>query len=204
MKAFLTWVAKVIGTAISLVMVVTLLPYTTDLANLIMPDITSAAERTAGELSHSLMQSRRLETIRINDTGVVSNDFDIAGIYVGGVKFDYQYNASFGIDLEKVQMIVNGKKITFVLPQPELIMDELVPSNIARRDILVNISDSDYEKIKENEKLECRKHYLTGGDRANLLWDKTKSEFANMIEPWLTKVDSRLTFEYAFQNTPET
>lgn len=196
MKAFFAWIAKVVGAAIALALVVTLLPYTTDLANLIMPDITSAAERTAGEISHSLSQSRRLETIRVNDEGTVSNDFDIGGVYVGGVKFDYQYNASFGIDLEKVQMIVNGSRITFLLPQPELIMDELIPSNIARRDFLVNISDSDYEKMKENEKLLCRDRYLTG-DRSGQLWEATRSAFADTVESWLTSVDPRLTFEYA-------
>lgn len=198
MKAVFAWIAKVVGAAIALALVVTLLPYTTDLANLIMPDITSAAERTAGEISHSLTQSRRLETIRVSDEGTCSNDFDIAGVYVGGVKFDYQYNASFGIDLEKVQMIVNGSRITFVLPQPELIMDELIPSNIARRDFLVNISDKDYEKIKENEKLHCRERYLTG-DRADQLWDAAKAAFAETVESWLTSVDPRLTFEYAAQ-----
>lgn len=196
MKAFFAWIAKVVGAAIALALVVTLLPYTTDLANLIMPDITSAAERTAGEISHSLSQSRRLETIRVNDEGTVSNDFDIGGVYVGGVKFDYQYNASFGIDLEKVQMIVNGSRITFLLPQPELIMDELIPGNIARRDFLVNISDSDYEKMKENEKLLCRDRYLTG-DRSGQLWEATRSAFADTVESWLTSVDPRLTFEYA-------
>lgn len=196
MKAFFAWIAKVVGAAIALALVVTLLPYTTDLANLIMPDITSAAERTAGEISRSLSQSRRLETIRVSDEGTVSNDFDIAGVYVGGVKFDYQYNASFGIDLEKVQMIVNGSRITFLLPQPELIMDELIPGNIARREFLVDISDSDYEKMKENEKLICRERYLTG-DRSGQLWEATRSAFADTVESWLTSVDSRLTFEYA-------
>ena len=197
MKAIFAWIAKVVGAAIALVLVITLLPYTTDLANLIMPDITSAAERTAGEISHNLSQSRRLESIRITDEGTCSNDFDVAGVYVGGVKFDYQYNASFGIDLEKVKMIVNGSRITFILPEPELIMDEIIPSNVARRDFLVNISDSDYEKIRLNEKLACRAKYLPGGERADQLWDATKNAFADTIEPWLSMVDSRLTFEYA-------
>lgn len=196
MKAFLKWIARIVGAALSLVLVVALLPYTTDLVNLILPDVSSAAERTAGELSHSLERSHRLETIRIADEGTVSNDFDIAGIYVGGLTFDYEYSASFGIDLSAVQMIVSGSRITFVLPEPELILDAITISNPQRRTFLVDIKDSDYENFREKERLLCRERYLTG-DRSAQLWDATVQAFAETVEPWLNNVDSRLTFEYA-------
>ena len=196
MKAILRWIAGVIGTIIALAATIVLLPYAGDIVNKIMPDVTSAAERTAGVISSKLSESARLESITVTESGTVNHDLSLAGISVGGVTFDYDYTASFGIDLKRVQMVVSGSKIVFMLPQPELILDDLVPRNISRKDTLVIISDDDYEALLERERLACRARYLSG-DRQQELWDATVRVMQSTIEVWLTNVDDRLSFEYA-------
>ena len=196
MKAILRWIAGVIGTIIALAATIVLLPYAGDIVNKIMPDVTSAAERTAGVISSKLSESARLESITVTESGTVNHDLSLAGISVGGVTFDYDYTASFGIDLKRVQMVVSGSKIVFMLPQPELILDDLVPHNISRKDTLVIISDDDYEALLERERLACRARYLSG-DRQQELWDATVRVMQSTIEVWLTNVDDRLSFEYA-------
>ncbi|MBE5796376.1 MAG: hypothetical protein E7327_03250 [Clostridiales bacterium] len=196
MKAILRWIAGVIGTIIALAATIVLLPYAGDIVNKIMPDVTSAAERTAGVISSKLSESARLESITVTESGTVNHDLSLAGISVGGVTFDYDYTASFGIDLKRVQMVVSGSKIVFMLPQPELILDDLVPRNISRKDTLVIISDEDYEALLERERLACRARYLSG-DRQQELWDATVRVMQSTVEVWLTNVDDRLSFEYA-------
>lgn len=196
MKAILRWIAGVIGTIIALAATIVLLPYAGDIVNKVMPDVTSAAERTAGVISSKLSESARLESITVSESGTVNHDLSLAGISVGGVTFDYDYTASFGIDLKRVQMVVSGNKIVFMLPQPELILDDLVPRNISRKDTLVIISDDDYEALIERERLACRARYLSG-DRQQELWDATVRVMQSTVEVWLTNVDDRLSFEYA-------
>lgn len=196
MKAVLGWIARVLGTVIALVATIVLLPYGSDLVNYVMPDVTSAAERTAAVISSKLTESARLETVYFTESGTVKHDLTLGGVSVGGLTFDYEYNASFGIDLSKVQMIVNGSRIVFLLPQPELILDSINPYNISRRDTLVIISDDDYEGLVERERLVCREKYLTG-EKSQELWDSAVKAMQNTFGLWLTEIDDRLTFEYA-------
>lgn len=196
MKAFFRWIARIVGSVIALVLTVVLLPYASDLVNRIMPDVTSSAHRTAAIISTKLTETARLESIHVTEEGTVDHDLTLAGVSVGGVTFDYTYEASFGIDLSKVQMIVNGNRIVFLLPEPELILDTLNPDNVSRRDTLVIISDDDYEALKERERLTCRDRFLSS-ERAREIWDSTVRAMQQTIEVWLTEVDSRLTFEYA-------
>lgn len=196
MKAILRWIARVAGTIIALVMTIVLLPYAGDLVNRVMPDVTSAAERTAAVLSTKMAESTRLETIFITEEGTVEHDLTLAGISVGGVTFDYEYAASFGIDLSRVKMIVSGSRVVLLLPQPELILDSLTPSNVSRRDTLVIISDDDYEALKEKELLICRERYLTG-EKSQEIWDSAVKAMQSTIQVWMTEIDERLTFEYA-------
>ena len=196
MKSILKWVAGIVGTALSLVLVIVLLPYAADLAEKVMPGIEAAAQRTAGELRHSMTNSRRLETIRVSDTDVVSNEFEIAGVVWGGISFRYEYKASYGIDLAKVELLVSGSTITMLLPEPELILDELVPSDVSRDDFWVRITDAEYERIMEREKLLCRDRYLSG-DRREELWSATMQAMSETVSTWLTTIDPRITIEYA-------
>ncbi len=196
MKAFFRWIARIIGTVIALVLTVVLLPYASDLINRIMPDVTSSAQRTAAVISTKLAEKARLESIHVTEEGTVDHDLTLAGVSVGGVTFDYTYEASFGIDLSQVQMIVSGSKIVFLIPEPELILDSLTPRNVSRRDTLVIISDNDYESLKERELLICRDRFLSG-ERADEIWDSAVHAMQQTIEIWLTELDERLTFEYA-------
>ena len=196
MKAFLGWIAKVLGSAVALVTAIVLLPYAGDLANYIMPDVTSSAERTAAILSSKMTEKTRLESIFVTETGTVKHDLQPLGFSVGGVTFDYTYSASFGIDLSRVKMIVNGSRVVFLLPQPELILDSLDPSNVSRKDTLVFISDDDYEGLVERERIKCRERYLSGAN-AQQVWDSAVKAMQNSIELWLIEADDRLSFEYA-------
>lgn len=202
MKAILKWLAGVVGTVIALVATIALLPYGSDLVNAIMPDVTSAAERTAAVLSSKMVEKTRLESIFVTETGTVNHEFVLYSVSMGNVTFDYEYSASFGIDLSKVQMIVSGGRIVFLLPEPELILDSLDTSNNSVRAPLVHISNEDFNGLVEQERIRCRERY-TSGEKRQELWDASVRAMQNTVEMWLTEVDSRLTFEYALLETED-
>lgn len=197
MKAFLRWLGKIIGSVVTILLVIILFPHISKLAAELMPDESGAAIRTSAILASKLENSARLETLVVEEDGVLS--YDIQAAFIGSVatiNASYKYEASFGIDLSKVELQITGNTITFILPSPEVLQDTLTPNEVYRDDFWYpGFSDDDYEKMMENERLARRAYYLSGEQEARL-WDSTVAAFEQTIASWMQDVNTNLTFQF--------
>lgn len=204
MKGFLRWLAKIVGSAVTIVLVIVLFPHISRFASKLMPNEAGAAIKTSAILADKLESSARLETLRVEADGVLNYDIQAAFIgSVANINATYKYEASFGIDLRKVVLQTAGNEITFILPEPEVLQDSLTPNEIYRDDFWYpGFSDADYEKLMEDERLACRNAYLSG-ENAEQLWNATVSVFTDTISAWLKNSNADLTFRYERANTPD-
>lgn len=203
MKAFFRWLGRVIGGALTIVLVLILFPYLSKLAAKVMPDESGAAIRTSAILVSKLENSTRLETLKVEEDGVLS--YDIQAAFIGSVatiNAKYRYEGSFGIDLRKVELRVNGDTITFVLPHPEVLQDSLTPEDVFRDDFWYpGFSDDDYEKLMENERLARREFYLSGDQEAHL-WDSSVTAFEQTIAAWMEEIKANISIKYERAEIP--
>ena len=161
MKRFLKWLGKVVGTALSLVLVIIMLPYATKWIGKLLPDGSRNAITVSAVLSRQMEASSRLETAKIEDEGVISSSVD--ALFIGQVQnvvIQYRYEASMGIDLKKVKMQILGNVLTLELPPVEVLADSLTPLNVERNDFWFPLSEERRMKLLEDERLKCRAHYL--------------------------------------------
>ncbi len=197
MKKVFHWLARVIGNAITIVLIIVLLPYAAQIAAKYLPDESGAAIKASTVLSSKLEKSARLETMIALDTGVIHYDIQAALLgTVAEINISYEYAASFGIDLSQVQMRVKAQEITFLLPDVVVLQDNLTPTESYREDFWYpGFSDDDYQRLIQNERLARRAAYLTG-EMEQTLWDTTVSVFEDTVAEWLKGVNTNLTFKY--------
>ena len=197
MRAFVRWLGRIIGSALTIVLVIILFPHLSRLAAKFMPDESGAAIKASAILAEKLEQSSRLETLRVSADGVLNYDIQAAFIgSVANINASYCYDASFGIDLQKVQMQASGNELTFYLPETEVLLDSLTPSEVYRDDFWYpGFSDQDYENLLENERLLCRERYLSG-EYEETLWQASVEAFEKTISPWISNIQSQLVFRY--------
>lgn len=197
MRAFFRWLAKIIGSALTVILVVVLFPYVSRLAARLLPDESGAAIRASAVLATKLENSARLETLKVEEDGVLN--YDIRAAFIGSVaqvNVSYKYEASFGIDLNEVTIQASGNELVFTLPQPVLIQDVLTPSEVYQDDFWYKgFTLKDYENLLESERLARREEYLSG-DASAQLWDATIEAFEKTIAAWLKDVNSSLTLTY--------
>lgn len=195
MKGILRWFAKVVTSAIILVLVFVMLPYAVKIAAKLMPDESGAAIKASAVIAAKLENSARLETLRVEEEGVLNYDVKPAFLpTVAEITAKYKYEASFGVDLSKVTIQLDGDHMTFVLPPFELIQDSITPTEIYRDDYWFPwIKDEKYEKLFEDERVARRSIYLSG-EKQPLLWEATVEAFEKTIAPWMQSLDSQLTF----------
>lgn len=198
MKALLRWLAKILGSALTVILIVILFPYVSRWAERLLPDESGAAIKASVILASELENSARLETLKVKEDGVLN--YDIRAAFIGTVaevNVKYQYEASFGIDLTKVSMQVSGTEIIFTLPQPELIQDTLTPNEVYQEDFWYKgFTLQDYEKLLENERCTRRKVYLSG-EQSSSLWEATIAAFDKTVIAWLQNVNGNLKWSYA-------
>lgn len=197
MKAFFRWLAKVLGSALTVILVIVLFPHVSKIAARLLPDESGAAIKASAILSSKFENSARLETFKVEEDGVLNYDIQAALIgSVANINVSYDYAASFGIDLSKVTMVPSGNVITFTLPKAELIQDSLTPKEIYRDDYwFPGFSDEDYENLLQEERLARRDVYLNGAQQENL-WNATVAAFEQTISAWLQSLNASLSFNY--------
>ena len=196
MKAFLKWLGRVIGTALCLVLVIVMLPYASRWAAQIIPDLTGAAMSTSATLSRKLAQSARLECIQADREGVLESTVDALLIgTVQSVQIAYDYHASIGIDLSKVEVRVEGSRITLALPEMEVISDSLTPTQIDRKDFWYPLTDERREKLLQDEREACRAAELESA-KTDEGWAYVTAALENTISGWIGAESPRLTIQY--------
>ena len=197
MKAFCRWLGKIVGSAITLVLVIALFPYISQWAAKLMPDESGAAIKASAIIASRLEESARLETLRVEEDGVLH--YDIQAAFIGSVaeiSISYQYAASFGLDLSRVQMEVTGSEITFRMPAPELLLDAITPVESYRNDFWYpGFSDDDYNKLLEDERIQRREGYLSG-ENQEMLRETSWNVFEETVAGWLKNVNDSLVFHY--------
>lgn len=197
MKAFFRWLAKILGRALTVILVIVLFPHASKLASKLLPDESGAAIKASAILSSKLENSTRLETLKVEEDGVLNYDIQAALIgSVANINVSYLYEASFGIDLNKVVMEPSSNVITFTLPQVEVLQDSLTPREVYRDDYWYpGFTDADFEKLLQEERLAHRDAYLNG-EQQEALRDATISAFEQTISAWLRSVNTDLSYEY--------
>jgi len=197
MKAFLRWLGKVIGSSVTLVLVIILFPYLSKVAAKLLPDESGSAIKASAILSSRMEDSARLEVLRVEDEGVLN--YDIQAAFVGSVaniNVRYQYSGSFGVDLAKVEMLVSGNDLVIRLPEPEVLQDSLTPLETYRDEFWYpGFSDADYANLLEQERQARRNNYLTG-EKADMLRQSAQSAFEKTIASWLKDVNGNLVIHY--------
>lgn len=197
MKAFLRWLGKTVGSAVTIVLVFVIFPYVSKWAARLMPDESGAAIKASAIIASKIEESARLETLRVEEEGVLNYDIQAAFIgSVANINVRYAYSASFGVDLSQVEMQVSSSEITFLLPAPEVIQDSLTPLETYRDDFWYpGFSDADYAKLLEDERVTRREVYLTGENAAQLR-ETTLAVFEKTIAAWMKDVNANLVIHY--------
>ena len=197
MRSFFRWIAKVIGSAMTIVLVIVLLPHAARLIGHIMPDESGAAIKASAIIAARMEESARLETYKVEEDGVLNYDIRAAIIgTVANINVRYKYEGSFGLDLSKVQMQVAGNELIFRLPDPEVIQDALTTMESYRDDFWYpGFSDDDYGKLLEDERLTRREAHLTG-DKGQQLEAVSQKMFESTIAAWIQSANANVKIRF--------
>ena len=202
MKAILKWFSGVVA----VVLVIVLTPYAARLADLLLPDISGAQIKHAAILSQQMQDSARLETLVVSGEGAINAEVDALLLgTVSSVNATYAYTGSYGIDLSKVQLTVQGSKIIFRLPAPEVLRDDVTIIDIYRDGILdraVRIGDKELQSLLDGERQQWRDQYLTG-ENAAALRDATIRAVQSTVVQWMSQTNSRLQYEFVWADATE-
>lgn len=197
MKKAFAWLGKLLGKVIATVLVIVLLPHAARMADAVIPDLSGAAVNTSVMLSQKLSASARLETNALDVEGVLNSTTNAMFIgTVQDVSIAYRYHASVGVDLSKVGIRLEGRKIVFILPAMEVIADSLTPTTIVRDDFWYPLTDARRQQLLDSEVAACRKKYLEQLNGSEEAWANTIAALESTVAQWLTAANSRLTFEY--------
>lgn len=197
MRALAKWLGRVIASALTLVLVIVLLPHISQFVSSVLPDLSGAATTASVTLSRSLQETARLETTVVEEEGVLESSTD--ALFIGEVQkvtVRYTYCASIGIDLTKVQLKVTGNTITLLLPETEILSDSLTPQEIIRDDFWYPLTDQRLQTLLSEEQQRCREHYLQQNAESDVLWDNIVSSMENTISQWISLGRTGVTIEY--------
>lgn len=203
MKAFLRWMSRILGSAITIILTIVLFPYISDLAARLLPNEAGAAIKTSAIIASRFRESARLETFNVEEDGVINYEIQAAFIgTVANVNIKYRYNASFGIDLQKVQLQTMGDEIVFKLPLPEMMQDAITLTESYRDDFwFPGFTDDDFNQLLENERLLRRRAHMTG-ENSEQMQAVTLSIFESTIKTWMSGINSQVRFRYEWLAQP--
>lgn len=206
MKSIGRWLAKSLGTALSIVLVFVTLPYASQLAAHLMPDLSGAALTESATLAREMRASARLETSRVEESGVLTSTTSafLLGV-VQSVAIPYRYEASIGIDLNQVQLEVQGNEIIFRLPAPQVLHDSLTPdfTQAVIQDTWYALTDVRRQELLEKEQQERRAAALADAGSADMAWAHAAAVFESYIAQWISAGNSRLTYRCEPLPVPE-
>ncbi len=189
MKHFLKWLAKIAGTVISVALLIIFFPYISRFAKDLMPDEAGSAIRARAVLETRLSDSARLETLLVEEDGLL--EYDIKAAFIGSVAkitVSYTYKGSFGIDLQKVAVqMEDDHTLLCTLPLPELLQDDLITKEMFADDFWYpGFTKDDYNRLLTDEQHQCREKYLNG-DQYDELLRRSQVAFEKTVTSWLTE-----------------
>lgn len=161
MKKLFRWLGRVLAGALTLVLVIVLLPYGARLASAFLPDLSGAAMNATVLLSHKMASSARLETSSVEDEGLLNST--TSAMFLGqvqSVSIQYVYRASLGINLQDAEITLRGNTITLHLPQLEILSDSITPIQVEKNDFWYPLTEERRQRLLEDELLQCRQRCL--------------------------------------------
>ena len=196
MKRLLRYLARVAGKALTIVLIVVLLPYASRWASSILPDLGGAALNTSILLSHQMQESARLETATVEDEGVLNAS--TSAMFLGtvqNVSIQYVYRASLGIDLRKVEIKVEGSTVTLLLPEIEILSDSLTPVQTVKDDFWYPLTEERRQKLLQDELDKCRERCLTEYATSDEAWQNTVSALSDTVSAWVSTGGVTIRYE---------
>lgn len=194
--------AKILASAATIVLVIIMLPYGAELAARYLPDLSHRAEVAAETLSRRFEESARLETMKIEEEGVLTSS--TSALLIGKVQqvsITYRYELSLGIDLQQVTVQASGNHLTLFLPPMEVLADSLTPLTINRRDFWFPLTDKQRNRLLENERLSCRARCLEEQTASDEAWEQTCRMLDATVAQWLEGT-AGLTIRYERAESP--
>ena len=196
MKKLLRYLARVVATALTIVLIAVLLPYASRWASSILPDLGGAALNTSILLSHQMQESARLETATVEDEGVLNAS--TSAMFLGTVQnvtIQYVYRASLGIDLRKVEIKVEGSTVTLLLPEIEILSDSLTPVQTVKDDFWYPLTEERRQKLLQDELDKCRERCLTEYATSDEAWQNTVSALSDTVSAWVSTGGVTIRYE---------
>ena len=196
MKRLLRYLARVAGTALTIVLIVVLLPYASRWASSILPDLGGAALNTSILLSHQMQESARLETATVEDEGVLNAS--TSAMFLGtvqNVSIQYVYRASLGIDLRKAEIKVEDSVVTLLLPEIEILSDSLTPVQTVKDDFWYPLTEERRQKLLQDELDKCRERCLTEYATSDEAWQNTVSALSDTVSAWVSTGGVTIRYE---------
>lgn len=196
MKRLLRYLARVAGKALTIVLIVVLLPYASRWASSILPDLGGAALNTSILLSHQMQESARLETATVEDEGVLNAS--TSAMFLGtvqNVSIQYVYRASLGIDLRKAEIKVEDSVVTLLLPEIEILSDSLTPVQTVKDDFWYPLTEERRQKLLQDELDKCRERCLTEYATSDEAWQNTVSALSDTVSAWVSTGGVTIRYE---------
>ena len=199
----LRFLLRTLSTALVLTLMIVMLPRIARLVGRIWPD-PARTERVSEILRHELRDSARLETLTVDDQGVLTATVQAALIgEVQRVTIDYDYHASIGVDLTRVRVTAENGVLTLTLPPFEMLSDSLTPTRIDRQDFWYPLTEKRRAKLLEEERQKRAENALTEANGDPAIWQRTEDTLRGLIDSWLG-TDGWLTTVDIKKENPET
>ena len=198
----LRFLLRIVSTALIISLVLVFLPRLTRLAGRLWPD-PARTERVSELLSHELKDSARLETLTVDDQGVLTATVQAALIgEVQRVTMDYDYHASVGVDLTKVRLSAEDGILTLYLPPFEILSDSLTPTHVDRQDFWYPLTEKRRAQLIEEEKASRADAILAEVGSSDDVWNRTVGTLSGLIRSWMGADTWLVTVEIRKENNP--
>ena len=198
----LRFLLRIVSTALIISLVLVFLPRLTRLAGRLWPD-PARTERVSELLSHELKDSARLETLTVDDQGVLTATVQAALIgEVQRVTMDYDYHASVGVDLTKVRLSAEDGILTLYLPPFEILSDSLTPTHVDRQDFWYPLTEKRRAQLIEEEKASRADAILAEVGSSDDVWNRTVGTLSGLIRSWLGADTWLVTVEIQKEENP--
>ena len=191
---------RMVSTAMILALTIAFLPYVTRWAGQLWPD-PSRTERVSEILRHELKESARLETMTVDDDGVLTATVQAALIgEVQRVTIEYTYHASIGVDLEQVRVTAEGGTVALKLPAMEILSDSLTPTHIDRQDFWYPLTEKRRDQLLSEEREKRARAALADARNNPEIRKKMTEKLQRLIQSWIGADTWLVTVE---MNLPE-
>jgi len=198
MKKGRRWLMAVSVRVVAALLIVFLLPFASRWARDLFFDIQGEIRTQSQVLTRKLEASQRLETVKVDEEGVLQADTSVILLgTVGTTIIDYRYEASLGIDLKKVELRTEDDRIVFLLPELEVLTDSIEALKVDKQNFWSRAIEKSTEQLLSEKREACRRYYLEENEHSPETWANTVKALENTVCQWLEGTGER-HYEFEF------